>query len=112
MGVSGYYPYRKPKPKKKSNIANPYISRESFVNYFLIAMENDYKFIAVIIKDDRLKKPEIIINMAENMEEKFKYYLDAYDDVLTLKTCEHIRIIGVTFFDEFAPDIISPIVLR
>lgn len=112
MGVNGYYPYRKPKPKKKSNIANPYISRESFVNYFLIAMENDYKFIAVIIKDDRLKKPEIIINMAENMEEKFKYYLDAYDDVLTLKTCEHIRIIGVAFFDEFAPDIISPIVLR
>ena len=52
MGVSGYYPYRKPKPKKKSNVANPYISRESFVNYFLIAMENDYKFIAVIIKDD------------------------------------------------------------
>lgn len=50
--------------------------------------------------------------MAENMEEKFKYYLDAYDDVLVLKTCEHIKIIGVTFFDEFAPDVISPIVLR
>ena len=77
-----------------------------------IAMENNYKFVAVIIKDDRLKKPEIIINMAENIEEKFKYYLDAYDDVLVLKTCEHIRIIGVSFFDEFPSDIVSPMVLR
>lgn len=110
MGVKCYYPYRK--PKKKSEPSTSFLSRESFINYFLIAMENNYKFIAVIIKDDRLKKPEIIINMAENMEEKFKYYLDAYDDILILKTCEHIRIIGVSFFDEFPPDIISPMVLR
>ena len=51
MGVKCYYPYRK--PKKKSEPSTSFISRESFINYFLIAMENNYKFVAVIIKDDK-----------------------------------------------------------
>lgn len=112
MGIRGSYPtYHRPKKKENNSVAAA-LSRETFVNYFILAMENKYKFIAVIIQDDRNDKPEIIINMYENMENKFKYYLDAYDDNLILKTCEHIRIVGVSFFDKFDQDIISPIFLR
>lgn len=110
MALIGSYPtYRK--PKKKVN-PSAFISRETFVNQYLMAMQSDYNYVAVIIKDDRNSKPEIIINMKENMEVKFKYYLDAYNDDLKLKTCNHIRIIGVSFFDEFNPTIISPTLLR
>lgn len=107
--IGGYPEYVKPKKKKNVNTA---ISRETFISRYMMAMDNKYKYVAVIIKDERNPKPEIIINMQESMENKFKYYLDAYDEDLRLKNCQHIRIIGVSFFDEFSPAMISPTLLR
>ena len=69
MGVKCYYPYRK--PKKKSEPSTSFISRESFINYFLIAMENNYKFVAVIIKDDKTPRGTRIFGpVARELREK------------------------------------------
>lgn len=40
------------------------------------------------------EKPEIIINQFENIKTKLAYYQKAYNDDLTLKTFNGIRIIG------------------
>lgn len=51
----------------------------------------------VEIEMEGFPKPEIIINPAENFEEKLRYYQKAYTDDLVLKTFNGIRI------KDFAP---------
>lgn len=67
---------------------------------------DDYLLVGVAIKLPNLDKPEIIINPSENMEEKLKYYKNAYNDDLTLKTCKDIQIIGA-YASDYADDIVT-----
>ena len=55
-------------------------------------------------------KPEIIINENENFDSKFAYYKKAYNEGLTLKTFNGIKIVGFTYgnsFEEIEKDLLS-----
>ena len=67
---------------------------------FTLAIENNMKFVAIEVENSdykNYKKSEIIINPRENFEDKFEYYLQAYDENLVLKNCSKIRIVDVIF---------------
>ena len=45
--------------------------------------------------------PEVIINSKGNFDKKLEYYQNAYNDDLTLKSFNGIKIIGFTYGDDF-----------
>jgi len=68
------------------------------------------KYVGVKIAMEGFIKPEIIINESENFDSKLAYYKKAYNEDLTLKTFNGIRIIGFTFgesFDDIEEDLIG-----
>lgn len=99
-------------PKKKSRYKQVKISRETFINQYLMCMNTGFKYIAVLIRNDEEIKPDIHIIMDDNQEERFKNYLDDYDNSLREKKNPKNRIVAVTAFDEFSENIISPSMLR
>lgn len=68
---------------------------------FYEASHNGAKYVGVKIQMQGFQKPEIIINEHENFESKFAYYKKAYNDNLTLKTFDGIKIVGFTYGDSF-----------
>lgn len=68
---------------------------------FYEASQKDAKYVGVKIQMRGFQKPEIIINENENFDSKFDYYKKAYNDDLTLKTFNGIKIIGFTYGDSF-----------
>lgn len=66
------------------------------------AKDTNARYIGVKVKMQGFPKPEIIINENENIESKLEYYKKAYNDNLTLKTFDGIKIIGFTFGDTFS----------
>lgn len=68
---------------------------------FYNASQKDKKYVGVKIEMYGFKKPEIIINSTENFDSKFAYYKKAYNDDLTLKTFNGIKIVGFTYSDTF-----------
>jgi hypothetical protein len=56
----------------------------------------------VLIEMEGFPRPEVIINENANFDSKFTYYKKAYNENLTLKTFNGIKIIGYTYGDEFA----------
>lgn len=72
---------------------------------FIKADEQNHMFIGVAVKLPNLEEPEIIINPFNNFEEKLKYYKNAYNDDLTLKTCADIKIVGANSSD-YADEIV------
>jgi hypothetical protein len=73
------------------------ILMEKLENCFERAIATGAKYIAVMVAMDSLPEPEIIINPAENIQGKLEYYKYAYNDNLTLKSYDRIRIVGFTF---------------
>ena len=69
---------------------------------FHAASQQDKKYIGVLIEMQGFPRPEVIINESANFDSKFAYYKKAYNDDLTLKTFNGIRIIGFTYGNEFA----------
>ena len=68
------------------------------------------KYIGVQIAMEGFTKSEIIINESENFDSKLAYYKKAYNEDLTLKAFNGIRIIGFTFgesFDDIEDDLIG-----
>ena len=65
-----------------------------------IALEEHY--IGVRIETQGSEKPEIIINPTENFEAKLAYYKKAYNDDLTLKSFNGIKITGFIYGVDFA----------
>lgn len=64
------------------------------------ALENKAKYLGVAVRNEMTEQTEIIINTTSNMlRGKLDYYLSAYNDDLTLKTNNKIRIVGFTFAD-------------
>jgi hypothetical protein len=98
--------------KKKSRYKQVKISRETFINQYIMSMNTGFKYIAVLIRNDEEIKPDIHIIMDENQEERFKNYLDDYDSSLREKKNKANRIVGITAFDEFRENAISPSMLR
>lgn len=68
---------------------------------FQDAIINDWIYVAVKIQMEGFAEPEIIINSRENFETKLAYYKKAYNDDLTLKSFNGIKIIGFTCADEY-----------
>lgn len=98
--------------KQKPRYKQVKISRETFINQYLMCMNTGFKYIAVLIRNDNEVKPDIHIIMSENQEERFKSYLDDYDSSLREKNNTSNCIVGITAFDEFNENIISPSMLR
>jgi hypothetical protein len=65
-----------------------------------------YIYIGVAVKLPNLEQPEIIINTIENYAEKLKYYKNAYNNDLTLKTCKDIQIVGA-YASDYPEDIVE-----
>lgn len=61
---------------------------------FKIANLIDARYIGVKIQMQGFDKPEVIINPKENFEAKLEYYKKAYNEDLTLKTFNGIKIVG------------------
>lgn len=79
---------------------NKRVLREVFIG----AITAGAKYIGVKIETEGSSEPEIIINPQENFDEKFAYYMNAYDDRLVLisaKGKKDIRITGVATGNSF-----------
>jgi len=61
---------------------------------FKKAIENNDKFVAVSIVIPNCEKCEEIINPRENFEAKLEYYKKSYNEDLTLKSFNQIKIKG------------------
>ena len=70
-------------------------------NVFNQAIGFGANYIGVRIQMEGFDEPEVIINPKENFETKLAYYKKAYDDDLTLKTFNGIKIIGCEYGDSF-----------
>ncbi|EQC1535418.1 hypothetical protein ACY1J9_001249 [Clostridium botulinum] len=68
---------------------------------FYEASHKDKKYVGVLIKMKGFPRPEIIINENENFDSKFDYYKKAYNEDLTLRSFNGIKIIGFTHGDTF-----------
>jgi len=66
-------------------------------NCFNAAKETNQKFVGVLIQAPGAEKPELIVNENENIDAKLAYYKKAYNEDLTLKAVNEIRIIGYAF---------------
>jgi len=69
--------------------------------YFRIAMNKNMKYIGVKIEMYGFPKAEIIINENANFQSKLEYYKKSYNDDLTLKTFNGIKIVGITYGNTF-----------
>lgn len=66
---------------------------QSLENCFNMATKYKKKYVAVIIKMQGFESPELIINTTKNFKEKLEYYKKAYNEDLTLKSFNGIKII-------------------
>jgi len=76
---------------------------------FNTANEQGYSYIGIEIQMEGFAKPEVIINPEENFDTKLAYYKKAYNDNLTLKSFNGIKIIGFTCgdnYDEIEDDLV------
>lgn len=77
------------------------LTLSDLLNGFKIAKEEEFKFMAVKISMQGFDKPEIIINSKENFETKAAYYQKAYNEDLTLKTFNGIKIENFAYANSF-----------
>ncbi|HID0768197.1 TPA: hypothetical protein ACXDAZ_002727 [Clostridium botulinum] len=68
---------------------------------FYEASQQDKKYVGVKIQMEGFPKAEIIINENANFDSKFEYYKRAYNEDLTLRSFNGIKIIGFTHGDTF-----------
>jgi len=74
------------------------------------AYNNGARYVGVKIQMQGFEKPEIIVNQVENFKTKLEYYKKAYNQDLTLRTFNGIKIIGFTYgdtFDDIESDLIK-----
>lgn len=70
-------------------------------NCFYTASVYSMKYVVIGVKIPNCPKPEIIIIAKENFDTKLNYYKNAYNEDLTLKTCDDIKIIGFSYGNNF-----------
>ena len=66
------------------------------------AKENKAKYFAVLVDIVNSEGPEIIVNEFNNFDSKLAYYKGAYNNDLTLKSFNGIKIIGFTYANSFS----------
>jgi hypothetical protein len=71
-------------------------------NCFELAKEINANYVGVKIEMQGFDKPEIIINPTTNFDAKLEYYKKAYNEDLTLKTFNGIRIVGFTYGETYS----------
>jgi hypothetical protein len=78
------------------------LTKKDLEEVFTKAKKDDYEFIGVKIEMQGFEMPEIIINPKQNFDTKLAYYTNAYNDDLTLKTFNGIRIIDCACGDSYS----------
>lgn len=68
---------------------------------FRAAFDIRARYVGVKIEMEGFEEPEIIINQYENINSKLEYYKNAYNEDLTLKAFNGIKIIGFTYADYY-----------
>lgn len=68
---------------------------------FFNAKLSNKKYVGVKIEMPGFEDCEVIINPASNFDEKVKYYKNAYNEDLTLKAFDKIKIVGFTSGDSY-----------
>lgn len=68
--------------------------KKTFMKITLEAMADDANFFGVLMNTG-----ELIINKSENFDEKFEYYMDAYNHKMQLSKAPHIRIVNAAYAD-------------
>lgn len=71
-------------------------------NCFKAAKEKDQRYVGIKIEMPNFPCHEIIINEYPNFDKKLEYYKKAYNEDLTLKTFDKIKITGFTFGQSFS----------
>ena len=64
---------------------------------FFNTVPDEATYMEVYVEHPNLPEPEVIMNPISNMCKKIEYYKSAYNDNLTLKTYDKIRIIAVDY---------------
>ena len=78
------------------------LTMAELVDVFNRAISQEENYIGVRIETQGSARPEIIINPTENFETKLEYYQKAYNDDLTLKSFNGIKITGFMYGENFA----------
>lgn len=65
------------------------------------AIEFGANYVAVKIKIPNIKEVEVVINPRKNFGRKLLYYKIAYNDDLTLKSFNEIKIVGFTYGNSY-----------
>lgn len=71
-------------------------------NCFYQANQLDKNYVAVKVQMEGFLKPEIIINENANFNSKLEYYKKAYNEDLTLKSFNGIKIVAFCYGDSFS----------
>lgn len=66
------------------------------------AIKYNEEYIGIKIEAPDLEEPEVIINSRENFEAKLSYYKKSYNEDLTLKSFNKIKITGFIYGCNFA----------
>lgn len=66
-------------------------------NCFNEAKEKGYKYVAVLVTVPNCSMPELIINHKDNFDSKLDYYKGAYNEDLTLKSFNKIKILDFAY---------------
>lgn len=77
------------------------LTMENLEKCFYQASVQNKKFVGIKVHMAGFPKPEVIINENANFDLKFDYYKKSYNDDLTLKSYDGIKIIGFTYGDSF-----------
>jgi hypothetical protein len=73
------------------------LKMRDLINCFNTANEQQFNWVAILVKNINSEGEELIINPYVNFDDKLEYYQKAYTDDLVLKTYDGIRIVGFTF---------------
>lgn len=90
------------------------LTMEHLERCFKSAKEKEAPYVGVLISMEGFPTPEVIINELPNYDKKLEYYKKAYNDNLTLKATDTIKIVGFTYGDSLASiqnDLIAPITI-
>ena len=78
------------------------MKKSKLVDTFVSAIEDKNNYIAIYIQIKNSLDPEMILILKSNFKQKLKYYVDAYDDDLRLKTNNNIYIFNVEKINSFS----------
>jgi hypothetical protein len=73
------------------------LKMKNLINCFNTTNEQQFNWVAVLVKNINSEGEELIINPYVNFDDKLEYYQKAYTDDLVLKTYNGIKIVGFTF---------------